>query len=191
MIGDGTRGRSSAEHGLAFLTLLSFVTTFLAARTFTMLAPGTVIVAGGVHFHHFWYGLAMVVGAGWLAIASTHPEFDRVYAIVFGLGSGLIGDEVGLLLTLGDYQSELTYVFFVGVLAFAGIGLLLVRYRAQLERDVLSLGAGERMTHLGIFIACLSAVAWAFGFLATGLAVTSLGGALALSGVVLHRRKAR
>lgn len=175
-------------HGLAFLTLASFVTSFLAARAFTTLAPTTVVVTGGIHFHHFWYGLTMVVVSGWLSIVSNRPRYDRVYAIVFGLGAGLIGDEVGLLLTLGNYQSGLTYVFFVGVLSFAGLGFLLVRYRSQLEETVMSVGRGERLAHLGIFVAGLSAFFWAFGQLDLGLATLSVGAVTTAAGVVLHRR---
>jgi len=176
-------------HSLAFLTLISFVASFLLARAFTTLTPTTVVVTGGIHFHHFWYGLVMVVAAGWLSIVSNHPEFDRIYAIVFGLGAGLIGDEVGLLLTLGNYQSLLTYVFFIGVLSLSGIIYLLLRYREQLEKGVLSLGAGERLVHIGIFIAGLSAVAWAFGHLDLGFAVLSLGVLVAVSGFLFHRRR--
>jgi hypothetical protein len=176
-------------HSLAFLTLSSFVASFLLARAFTTLAPTTVVVTGGIHFHHFWYGLSMVVASGWLSIVSNHPEFDRIYAIVFGLGAGLIGDEVGLLLTLGNYQSGLTYVFFVGVLSISGIIYMLWRYREQLEKGVLSLGAGERLVHTGVFIAGLSAVAWAFGHFDLGFVVLSLGVLVAVSGFLLHRKK--
>ncbi len=87
----------AAKHGLAFLTLISFITSFLVARTFTTFSPTTMVVTGGIHFHHSWYGLLMVVSAGWLTIVSDHPGYNRVFAIVFGLGAGLIGDEVGLL----------------------------------------------------------------------------------------------
>jgi len=182
-----TSGRE--VHGLALLTLVSFVTSFLAARAFATVAPTTVVVSGGIHLHHFWYGLVMLVASGWLSIVSNHPQYDRVFAIVFGLGAGLVGDEVGLLLTLGNYQSGLTYVFFVGVLSFAGIGFLLFRYRSQLEVGVLSLGAGERLAHLGLFIAGLSAFFWAFDYLGPGFAILTIGAAITVSGVVLHRRK--
>ncbi len=67
----------------------------------------------------------------------------------------------------------------------------MVRYRALLERDVLSLGAGERLTHFGVFIAGLSAVALAFGYPALALGVFSLGGATTIAGVILHLRNTR
>ena len=186
----GTRYPSAREvHGLAFLTLGSFIVSFLVARTFTTLAPATVVVTGGIHFHHFWYGLAMVVGAGWLSIVSNHQEFDRIYAIVFGLGAGLIGDEVGLLLTLGNYQSGLTYDFFVGVLALSGLAYLLLRYRNQLERGVLSLGAGERLLHIGIFVAGASGLALAFDLFDFGLATLSVGIVVTAAGILVRRRR--
>lgn len=184
-----TSASAREVHGLAFLTLVSFVASFLAARVFTTISPATVVVTGGIHFHHFWYGLAMVVASGWLAIVSNRPQYDRVLAIVFGLGAGLIGDEVGLLLTLGNYQSGLTYVFFVGVLSFAGIGFLFVRYRSQLRAGVLSLGIGERLAHLGIFVAGISAVFWAFDRPDLGIAAFSVGVAISAAGVALHRRQ--
>jgi hypothetical protein len=182
-------GSGREVHGLAFLTLASFIASFLAARAFTTVFPTTVVVTGGVHFHHFWYGLAMIVSAGWLSIASDHPQFDRVYAIVFGLGAGLVGDEVGLLLTFGNYQSGLTYVFFVSVLSFSAIAYLLIRFREQVERGVFSLGAGERLFHLGVFVAGLSVIAWAFDHFDIGLFALSAGVVLVAVGRFVHRRK--
>lgn len=173
---------------MALLTLVSFVASFLAARVFTTFFPTTVVVTGGIHFHHFWYGLAMIVASGWLSIVSNHPQFDRVYAIVFGLGAGLVGDEVGLLLTLGNYQSGLTYEFFVAVLGTSGIAYLVARHRAELRRDLLSLGRGERLAHLGVFVAGISFVALAFDDLIVGFAVLSAGLALGVAGLVVHRR---
>ena len=177
--------------GLAFLTLISFVTAFLAARTFTILFPSSVLVSGGIHFHHFWWGLAMITGAGWLSIVSNHPEYDRIYAIVFGLGTGLVGDEVGLLLTFGNYQSALTYEFFVAVLSFSGIVYLFIRYRERLEHSVLSLGIGERTLHTGIFMAGISVIAFSFNRYDVGFVVFLIGLALAVTGWIIHRPKRR
>jgi hypothetical protein len=133
----------------------------------------------------------MVVSAGWLAIVSNHPDLDRVFAIVFGLGAGLIGDEVGLLLTFGNYQSGLTYVFFVGVLSFSGIAYLLFRYRAQLEKGLLSIRSEVHLLNFGVFVSGLSAIAWAFDYIYVGLLILLLGASMATTGVVLRRRGGR
>ena len=180
--------KSSAQ-GLAFLALLSFVVGFSAARIFATVYPGVVVQSSGIHFHHFWYGLLMVVVAGWLGIASNRPEHDRAYAVLFGLGLGLVGDETGLLLTFGDYRSELTYVVFVVGLGVAFMVFLAVRYWEQLRDELLRVGKGERAIYLGIGIAALSALPLAFDSLTVGFAVLVLGVFVSLAGVWLHRRR--
>ena len=49
--------RRSTTHGLLFLMFLSFIASFLIAGVFATLNPTTVVITGGIHFHHFWYGL--------------------------------------------------------------------------------------------------------------------------------------
>lgn len=178
----------STSQGLAFLALLSFVAAFFAARIFTTINPDVVVVSSGIHFHHFWYGLVMIVVAGWLAIASNRPEYDRAYAVVFGLGLGLVGDETGLLLTLGDYHSELTYFVFVGIVSLAVVGIIAARYWSAVKAEVINLGRGERAVHIGIAIAALSFLALAFGYLLPGGAILGLGVVVAIVGIWLHRR---
>jgi hypothetical protein len=174
--------------GLAFLALLSFSVAFFTARIFTTINPDTVVVSGGIHFHHFWYGLAMVVIAGWMGIASDHPAWRRVYAVVFGFGGGLIGDEVGLLLTFGNYQSQLTYVFFIGLICFATLATFLARFRTDLKRDLLEIERGEATVQIGLVIACASALPFASGFLLVGSVLALAGIALTAVGVTVRGR---
>lgn len=181
--------RDSTPHGLAFLALLSFAAAFLAARTFATLNPKTVVVAVGIHFHHFWYGLAIVVIAGWLGIVHNRPEYRRFYAILFGLGCGLIGDEVGLLLTFGNYNSNLTFFFFVVAVTFGAMAILFISKRKELEYDVISLGSGERLIYLGVVVAGFSALTFAAGYTLFGLIIVAVGVAMAVVGFKLHRSR--
>ena len=64
----------------------------------------------------------MIVAAGGLGIVHNDPRYRRLYAVVFGLGGGLVGDEIGLLLTFGNYDSVLTLYFFVIVVSAGGAG---------------------------------------------------------------------
>jgi hypothetical protein len=175
------------KFGPATLALSAFLVAFFGARVFTTIRPDTVVVTGGIHFHHFWYGLAMVVVAGWLGIAYTHPAWDRIYATVFGFGGGLIGDEVGLLLTFGNYHSELTYVFFVGFVGVVALLFLLLRYKQPLERELAEIGRGEALVHVGIVIAGFSALFFALDLLAPGTGIAVLGIVIALVGVAQWR----
>jgi len=175
------------NHGLAFLNLLGFTISFLVARTFTTINPRTWVIVGGIHFHHFWYGLDLIAISGWLGIISTQPTHRRVYALVFGLGGGLIGDEVGLLLTFGDYHSELTYVFLVVFLTFAIMAILLTSYRNKLKHDVLELDTGERLIHIGVVAAVLSVLVFSLDAL-LGSAVLCLGVGVVIAGLYYKRR---
>jgi hypothetical protein len=173
--------RESTPRGLSFLALLSFVTSFVTARAFATLSPNTVVLSGGIHFHHFWYGLIVLVAAGWAGIVYGLPAYKRIYAVAFGVGAGLIGDEVGLLLTFRDYNSSLTFFFFVVVVA-VGSMVVLLRDKKQVESDVVSLASHERTLLTGIVIMGASTLAFAADLylvgavtFVAGLAVTALG----------------
>ncbi len=164
------------RHGLAFYGTAAFVAGFLGARLFATLNPRVVVVQSGIHFHHFWYGLALVIAAGWTGIALNHAWLSRNLAIIFGLGTGLIGDEVGLLLTFRDYTSNLTEIFFVAAIAFIILATLLSKGRKQIEKDVINISWKERGTQIGVFLAAFSAIFfasgnWPIGFVFIGLGV--------------------
>jgi len=167
--------RTVFRHGLAFYGTLAFVASFLGARLFAILNPSVTVVRGGIHFHHFWYGLAMVVSTGWLGITLSNERMGRNLAIIFGLGAGLIGDEVGLLLTFGDYTSNLTEIFFVSAIAFIILVTLLSRGRKHIEREVINLSRKERLTQVGVFLGAFSVIFFAAGNWEIGFAVLGLG----------------
>jgi len=181
--------RTVFRHGLAFYGTLAFVASFLGARLFATLNPTVSVVRGGIHFHHFWYGLAMVVSTGWLGITLSNERMGRNLAIVFGLGAGLIGDEVGLLLTFGDYTSNLTEIFFVAAIAFIILATLLSRGRKHIEREVINLSRKERLTQVGVFLGAFSVIFFAAGNWAIGFAVLGLGVLAYLWGVREPRPK--
>src|SRR2546422_6560434 len=168
--------RTVFRHGLAFYGTLAFLASFLGARLFATLNPTVTVVRSGIHFHHFWYGLAMVVSTGWLGITLNNERMGRNLAIAFGLGAGLIGDEVGLLLTFGDYTSNLTEIFFVAAVGFIILATLLSMGRRHIEKEVINLSRKERLTQVGVFLGAFSVIFFAAGNWAVGFAVLGLGG---------------
>src|SRR3989441_371496 len=180
--------RTVFRHGLAFYGTLAFLASFLGARLFATLNPTVTVVRSGIHFHHFWYGLAMVVSTGWLGITLNNERMGRNLAIVFGLGAGLIGDEVGLLLTFGDYTSNLTEIFFVAAVGFIIIATLVSRGREHIEREVLNISPRERLTQIGVFIGAFSVVFFAVDEFGVGLVVLGLGLLVFLWGFERRRR---
>ncbi len=175
-------GIGSFRPALSFIGLLSFITSFFGSRLFATLNPTIVIEQQGIHFHHFWYGIALMGIAGWLAITWKSERLDRAYAVMYGLGAGFIGDEVGLLLTLGNYQSELTFDFFIGAISASTLLLLVIRYRSALKREVSYLLTREGLALLGVFVTGFSFILFAFGSL-------SFGTPLALVGIIVILRE--
>ncbi len=182
------------NHGLSFIAVFAFVFSFFGSRLFATLNPTVVFVTSGpggenIHFHHFWYGLAMVSAAGWLGITVRSERYDRLFAIVYGLGAGFIGDEIGLLLTFRNYQSELTYQFFIGAICFIFLATLALRYGKQLERDLSGISRKERLFQAGVFVMGFSAFFFGFGSLEVGTLTLAIGAATTL--LSYERRKKR
>jgi hypothetical protein len=169
---------------LATFALLSFIVSFVAARTFTTFFPSTVLISNGIHVHHFWFGLALLATGGWLGISYNDRETDRLAAILYGAGGGLIVDEVGLLLTFGNYWTELTFSFLVVLLAVVIILILLNMYRQIILKELGEFESSKASIYVGIF---LFAVSVAFITETTNVWVTaaSVGFALIAVGVII------
>ena len=138
------------------LALFCFAASFMIARIFTTFYPGVSLIAGGFHIHHFWYGLAMVAIGGWLGINYRDDRTDRLAAIIYGAGGGLIGDEVGLLLTFGDYRTEMTYTIVIMFLTFASTIILLRKYSKIIRREFGSFTRRNISLYFGVFLAAVS-----------------------------------
>jgi uncharacterized membrane protein HdeD (DUF308 family) len=131
----------------------------------------------------------MVALTGWLAIVGRRTErLDRAYALVYGLGLGLIGDEVGLLLTFGNYYSELTYQIFVGAIGLIILGALAVRFGERLRKDLIGMRRWEVVGLVGLFLAGFSTFFFAYDEELIGIPF-ALTGILAIIMSFRHRRE--
>ncbi|HZY94168.1 MAG TPA: hypothetical protein VFE98_04810 [Candidatus Bathyarchaeia archaeon] len=136
---------------LSALVILAFIPAFGLARLFTFVLPRVVVVQSGIHFHHFWYGIVLLAASGWLGIAGSE-RWSRLAAIMYGLGGGLLADEVGLLLTFGEYQNAITYTIVVGALAVGGVGAIFQRYGKEIFLDLRKIALHERTVYFALFI---------------------------------------
>lgn len=143
---------------LSILALVSFIASFTIARAFTSLYPKIFWEFSGYHIHHFWYGLAMLAVGGWLGISAENERLNRVAAILFGAGGGLIGDEVGLLLTLESegYWAEITYTIVIMFLALASTTALTIRYYKTIRTEFTQFFKSNISLYFGVFLAAVS-----------------------------------
>ncbi|MFE7772396.1 hypothetical protein ACFU5O_00520 [Streptomyces sp. NPDC057445] len=96
------------------LALAAFVLTFLITRTVTRLiragkGPFGNVSSGGLHIHHVVPGVVLTVVGGFGSVASSQQTGagTAVFAVVFGMGAGLVLDEFALILHLDDvYWTE-------------------------------------------------------------------------------------
>lgn len=140
----------------AALALVSFILSFVVTRSFTYFYPSVVLVSGNLHIHHFWFGIALLAVGGWLGISYNHKEIDRLAAIIYGVGGGLIADEVGLLLTFGDYWSGITWTFVIVLVASVSVLILLGMYRRAIFEELHNFVSNKASLYIGIFLAAIS-----------------------------------
>lgn len=103
---------SLGERRFLFLTLAGFVCAFGFIRLSTRLMrsprvpwwPGSVVSEDGVHVHHLFFGIVLMMVAGPLSFAAgeTDGPWYAIYAVLFGIGLGLAIDEYALWLHLDD-----------------------------------------------------------------------------------------
>lgn len=92
----------------ALISWAAFTATFAVVRKMTRAikegdSPTGDLTAGGVHVHHYLWGIALLGASGGLAVhgsdrARTHP----LVATGYGVGGALVVDEFALLLHLKD-----------------------------------------------------------------------------------------
>jgi hypothetical protein len=134
------------------------VASFTVARTFTTLSPSAVFVAGSIHIHHFWYGIAMLALGGWLGINYNDLRITRLAAVMFGAGGGLIGDEIGLLLTLesANYWAGVTFTFVIIFTSVASILILVNIYRTVIRREFSEFLGSSASFYFSVLLAAIS-----------------------------------
>jgi len=180
------RLHEASRPNLSFIMLVSFLASFAVARIFTAFFPSTVLLYQGYHVHHFWYGLALLVIGGWLGINYRDDHTERIAAILFGVGGGLVGDEIGLLITFGDYYSELTYTFVISLLAFAFMATLFKRHGRVVIAELFGFFRLNVDLYVGLFLAFLSS---AFLIQSDNMLVIVLSGITFIVGLALVVRR--
>ena len=141
---------------LVTAALSAFVLSFIAARAFTTFFPSTVVITNGIHIHHFWYGIAFLAIGGWIGIGYNNKETDLLAAVLYGAGGGLIADEVGLLLTFGNYWTTLTYSAVTVFLAFITVLIIISRYRKVIETELVEYLRSKISLYLAAFLLAVS-----------------------------------
>ncbi len=167
---------------LAVLALVSFILSFIVARSFSYFYPNVILVSGGLHIHHFWFGLVLLAIGGWLGISYNQKEVDMVAAVIYGVGGGLVADELGLLLTFGDYYSGVTWTFMLLLISLVLALILVNQYRQTIFEELHDFVGSKASLYLGVFLAAVSV---AFMVETDNSAVTLISVCLTVVGILM------
>lgn len=105
------RRHLSLGRRVAVRTLTSYLITFAILRVITAIIQYNVFPNGpfhfvmtksGLHIHHLFWGILLLMATGFAALATRAPEWHLRIAIVFGVALGLTLDEFAMWLRLAD-----------------------------------------------------------------------------------------
>ncbi len=78
---------------------IAFIATFVLLRALTfairyhLLPVGNVVTSGGLHIHHFVWGILILLLSGFLGITVWSVRLHPWLATIFGIGAALVIDE--------------------------------------------------------------------------------------------------
>ncbi|HEY9287007.1 MAG TPA: hypothetical protein VIT43_03180 [Candidatus Dormibacteraeota bacterium] len=125
---------------------LAFIVTFAVLRFITygiryhFLPLGNVVTGGGLHIHHFVWGILILLLVGFLGITSDSPRLHVWLSTLFGIGAALVVDEFALWLNLRDVywlkQGRLSIDAAILVAGLLGLYYAAYRFWNQVAREV-------------------------------------------------------
>lgn len=96
---------------VAVRALVPFLITFAILRVITAIIHfelfphgpfRNLVTQSGLHIHHLFWGILLLMATGFAALATREPEWHLRIAIVFGIALALTLDEFALWLRLAD-----------------------------------------------------------------------------------------
>jgi len=125
----------SLSRRVAMRALVAFLVTFALLRALTaiihfqLLPSHNIVTASGLHIHHLFWGILLLMGVGFAALATRNPAWHLRIAIVFGCAMALTLDEFALWLRLADvywsaqgWESVKAAAVAVAILALFALG---------------------------------------------------------------------
>ena len=87
---------------VAFLATFAFLRALTAIIHFQLLPVHNIVTRSGLHIHHLFWGILLLMVTGFAALATRAPAWHLRIAIVFGCAMALTLDEFALWLRLAD-----------------------------------------------------------------------------------------
>lgn len=126
---------------------LAFALTFGALRLLTYaireeLVPWGDVVAGGLHIHHYVWGVVLLLAVGLVSLIVDSPRYNPWLGLVYGAASALVVDEFALLLNLRDVywttEGRISVDLALGLIALAAVYFAATSFWRRLGHEVVA-----------------------------------------------------
>lgn len=129
-IKEGYRRGQSQLLELQFIITTSFLITFTLSRAIVVMSgeskPSLELWILNYHIHHFFFGIILLSISGWISLIENR-RYRKISAMLYGGGLGLLIDELGLLITWGNYWAKQSYIFGV-IVIFIFLSIILYEH---------------------------------------------------------------
>ncbi|MBJ7608479.1 MAG: hypothetical protein JF887_03475 [Candidatus Dormibacteraeota bacterium] len=153
------RQQVSFRRRAALCAWLAFIVTFVLLRLLTygiryrFLPFQNVVIGGGLHVHHFVWGIVLLILVGFAGLMIENPRWHPWLAVVFGIGAALVLDEFAIWLNLSDVywtdQGRISVDVVVLVAAVLGVYYAATRFwqaaLGEVRRAIRVAVRGERL----------------------------------------------
>jgi hypothetical protein len=146
----------SLSRQIAIRALFSFLLTLAVVRAVTycihyhLLPFRDLVTKSGLHIHHLFWGILLLMLVGFGALATRAPEWHLRLALAYGVALGLTLDEFALWLRLADVywspegrESLEAIAVTIALLALLAVGLPFWRAVARDVRNSFRGGVGR------------------------------------------------
>jgi hypothetical protein len=96
------RRRAALRAWVAFIVTFALLRLLTYGIRYHFLPFNNVVVGGGLHIHHFVWGILLLIVIGFLGLMIENARWHPWLAVVFGIGAALVLDEFAIWLNLSD-----------------------------------------------------------------------------------------
>lgn len=132
--------RSLLNAALAFAATFGLLRALTHAIQLDLLPWGNVVLRGGLHIHHYVWGVGLLLVLGLLGLIVDHPRYNPWLGLGYGVASALVIDEFALLLNLRDVywatEGRISVDVALGTIALAAVYFAATSFWRRLGREL-------------------------------------------------------
>jgi len=152
-VGEAYRQEVDRTHRSLLNAAVAFAVTFGLLRLLTYairesMLPWGNVVAGGLHIHHYVWGVLLLLVVGLVSLIVDSPRYNPWLGLLYGVAAALVIDEFALLLNLRDVywsnEGRLSVDLALGLMAVAAVYFAATSFWRRLGHEVVQWVRGGR-----------------------------------------------